>query len=104
MTSVAREIPLVAEPQRVRISLDGVGYVLTIKWCVPAACWVMDIAGEDNEPIAQGLPLVTGLGLLAQFEYLGISGELLVQSDNDADAVPTFDNLGTLGHLYHVTP
>ncbi len=71
---------------------------------VPEGGWVLDIADVDGNPIAFGLPLVTGHDLLGQYAYLGIAGELVVQSDADIYAPPTFDNLGTESHLYFVTP
>lgn len=88
-------------PQKFAVSLGGVGYQFRVTWCQPSNCWVLDISDASGAPIANGLPFITGAGLLEQLQYLGIPGELLVQTDNDADAVPTFDNLGTLGRLYY---
>lgn len=102
--SVPHEIPLSNYNQRFTISLVGVTYTMLVYWSTAAACWVCDIADENNNPIACGLPLITGADLLAQFDYLDIGGELIVQTDHDVNAVPTFENLGTTGHLYFVTP
>lgn len=63
---------------------------------------MLDISTSDDTPVRSGVPLVTGADLMEQFEYLGLGGELVVQSDTDVDAVPTFSNLGTIGHLYYL--
>lgn len=102
MTTVF-EIPLSATPQRFSISLDGVTYRLVVTWCEPNQAWTLDIHDVDDNPIIRGIPLVTGANLLAQYEYLGVPGQLVVQSDNNPNAVPTFETLGGLGHLYYLT-
>lgn len=100
----AYEIPLSPQPQRFDIELGGVTYKLTVLWNnAPTGGWVLDIANSLDEPIISGIPLVTGANLLAQYEYLGFSGSLEVQTDFDLFAVPTFTNLGTQSHLYFLT-
>ena len=102
--TTAYEIPLIAGPQQLVISLAGTSYQLTLHWCVPAAAWVLDIASSDGStPIVSGIPLVTGADLLEQYAYLGIGGKLVAQTDGDVYAVPTFNNLGNGGRLYFVT-
>ena len=49
-------------------------------------------------------PLVPGVDLLAQYRYLGFTGSLVVQTDNDPNADPTYDSLGQTSQLYFVTP
>lgn len=99
-------IPLiVGAPQRLSIALAGVTYQLTFKYLdCDQGGWVVDIAGADNTPLLNGVPLVTGADLLAQYGYLGIGGQLRVQTSSDPDAVPTFENLGDDGQIYFVTP
>ena len=97
-------IPLQAQPQTFSITLSGVTYNLTVQYRnVAMGGWILDIADSNNNPIAQGIPLVTGANLLAQYAYLGFVGALWVQTQSDPDAVPTFANLGTDGQLYYVT-
>lgn len=96
------EIPLSATPQSMTIPVNGVVYSLTFKWNKYQNAWVMDIADINNVPIADGIPLVTGADLLSPYGYLGIGCKMIVQSSPDADAVPTFDSLGTTGALYAV--
>ncbi|WP_250538817.1 MULTISPECIES: phage baseplate plug protein [unclassified Caballeronia] len=99
----AYEIPLSAKPQTFSIALGGVTYKMTIRWNVPAAAWMLDIADATGNPMVGSVPLVTGVDLLGQYAYLGFTGQLVVQTDNDPDAVPTFGNLGSTGHLYFLT-
>ncbi len=98
------EIPLSPTPQRFTIELNSVTYQLTFKWCVPAACWLMDIADQNQNPLASGLPVITGENILQQFAYLEIGGAIVAQTDSDSDAVPTFENLGETGRVYFVLP
>lgn len=94
------EIPLAANNQRFNITLSGVTYIMTVKWCPPASCWVLDIADLSNIPIITGIPLITGTDLLEQFAYLGFVGSLIVQTDFEPNKVPDYVSLGTTGHLY----
>lgn len=102
MVTTSYEIPLQATPQTLSITLAGVQYNLTVKWNDQNASWVVDMADINNDPIVSGIPLVTGEDLLGQLGYLELGGSLYAQTDNDTNAVPTFDNLGTQGHLYFV--
>lgn len=94
------EVPLSPTPQTFLLPLAGVTYRMTVRWNVPALCWQLDIADDQDRPILSSIPIVTGLDLLAQYRYLGIKGRLVVQTDYDLYAVPTFENLGIAGHLY----
>ena len=104
--STAYEIPTSPQATTQTITLNGISYNLTLTWCAPANCWMLAIADQNNNPIATGLPLVTGADMLAQLEYLGIGGggALLAQSDFDPDLVPSYTTLGSTGHLYFVSP
>jgi hypothetical protein len=95
------QIPLQGIAQQFTIDLNGVTYTLTVKWNdSPDAGWAMDIADEQQNPLACYIPLVTGTDLLEGLEYLGIGGSLVVYTEGDATAVPTFENLGTGSNLY----
>lgn len=98
-------IPLRAIPETFEISLAGKLYSMTVKWNdSPEGGWVFDLVdGITNESIAANLPLITGANCLAGLDYLGIQGELLVFTDGDDQAVPTFENLGSESNLYFVT-
>lgn len=79
-------------------------YKMSYKWNVPANCWVVDVADDNGVPILSGFSMVTGADLLQQFAYMGFAGQLIAQTDHDADAVPTFANLGVNGHLFFSSP
>ena len=97
-------IPLSPTPQRFTINLGGIEYGLTVRYRnAMMGGWVVDIADRSGLPMVNGIPLVTGCDLLAQYSHLGFAGELMVQTDDAPDAVPTFENLGDLSHLYWVT-
>jgi hypothetical protein len=100
------EIPLVIGPQVFNITLNQVAYQLTVVWRDAPAMnggYVLDVADSLGNPIVQGIPLVTGADLLAQYGYLGIGGQLVVQTDYDLNAVPLYGNLGATAHLYWVS-
>lgn len=92
----------VGKPQLLGVTLNGVRYTLRIYWNDPAQCWNLDLNDVNNNPILQGIPLVTGLNLLSQYAYLQIGGSLIVQTTNDASAVPTFVNMGDSGNLFYL--
>lgn len=100
------EIPLQpATGQKFTIALAGVTYTLVLHWCDPAAVWILDIYDAPGDfLIVGGIPLVTGTDLLKAYAWLKFGGQMVVQSDQEPDAVPTFDNLGVTSHLFFVTP
>jgi hypothetical protein len=100
--TTAYEIPLSPKPQQLSISLSGQTYILRLTWCWPVQAWVLDVSDSVGNALVSGVPLVTGADLLEQFEYLGIGGQLIVQSDASVDVVPTFTSLGQRSHVFYV--
>jgi hypothetical protein len=98
------EIPLSPQPQTFTIALAGTTYGFTVVWNIPNSSWMINIADSSGNPILSGIPMVTGADLLAQYSYLDFGFQLVAQTDNSPNTVPTFDNLGTTGHLYAITP
>lgn len=98
--TTAYEIPLSAQPQAFNIALAGTTYGFTVRWNVPNASWVIDIADSSGNAIVSGIPMVTGVDLLEQYGYLDFGFQLIAQTDNSPDTVPTFAALGTTAHLY----
>lgn len=98
-------LPLVNIPQKFEISLAGVNYVLTSKWNnSDEGGWTLDIAdATTGDPIVCGIPLITGADCLEGLSYLGINGSLVVYTDGDELAPPTYENLGVEGNLYFLT-
>lgn len=93
-------VPLTNVPQTFVINMAGVNYTLTSKWNDMAQSWYLDIADENQNPIAFGIPFITGESLLAQLAYIGIDGDLFVYTNGQTAAVPTLDNLGGNSNLY----
>lgn len=89
-------------PQTLSVFLNGIEYQLSVHWCDPMGAWILDIFDANGNPIVTGLGMVTGLDLLAQYEHLGIGGQLVVQLDNNPLQVPNFTQLGDTGHLYFI--
>lgn len=95
-------VPLSSTPQTLSIALAGTTYRLRVSWNWVGQSWVLDLADVNESAIIDGIPLVTGADLLAQYGYLNLGGQLVVQTTNDATAVPTFSDLGTQSNLYFV--
>lgn len=98
------EVPLSAAPQRFQIQMGGAAYSILVTWNVFSACWLLSLATADGVDILTSIPLQPGVDLLAQHAYLGVPGQLWVQSDGDLNKTPDFDTLGTSGHLYYLAP
>ncbi len=98
------KIPTKSIPEIFKITLSNVDYWITLKWQnTSEGGWFMDIADINNEPIVNGIPLVTGANLLAQYPHLNFGGRMWVQTAAEPDAVPTYTNLGTESFIYWVT-
>lgn len=99
-------IPLQPNPQVLQVSLGGSVFTLVLNWRNDPGGqggWFLDIGDASGTPYVEGIPLVTGVDLLAQYGHFGFQGSLYVQTGSNPDAPPTFDNLGTDGNLYWVT-
>lgn len=102
--STPYEVPLSPQPQTFGIAIAGTTYTLTVVWNWVNASWILNIADASGNPILSGIPMVTGADLLEQFSYLGFGFQLIAQTDNAPDVVPTFADLGSTGHLYAIIP
>jgi hypothetical protein len=98
-------IPLQNYPISFQIALSGTNYQMTVKWNdSPDAGWQFDLENSDtNTPLLFGAPFVCGTDLLSGLEYLGVNGSLVVYTDGNEAAVPTYTNLGIDSNLYFVT-
>jgi len=99
------EIPLQpATPQEFTVTLASVTYTMRVRWNGVGGVWILDIFDSTGDVlIIGGLAMVTGTDLLKPYAYLDFGGALVVQSDQQPDALPTFENLGKTSHLYFVT-
>ena len=93
-------------PQSLTVVFGDKEYRLTLRFRDVddnGSLWTLDIADVlTNSDIVCGIPLVTGADLLVQYQYLNIAGSLIVHTDGEPDAVPSFDNLGQDSNLYFV--
>ena len=103
MARVPYKFPLSPKAQGMFVRLAGTRYWLTWRFNSDSASWMLSIANEAKVPILSNIPVVTGLDLLAPYRYTGIQGSIVVQTAHNADAVPTFDNLGGDGNVFYVT-
>ena len=88
-------------PQRFNVALNGVSYIFQLVFRIDA--WFLDIFDVNANPLACGLPLVTGADLVAQFPELNLGGRLQVGSSGTSpDQTPTFLGLGVQSNLYFV--
>lgn len=93
-----------SQAQRFRVTLDGAVYNMRLTYDgAQDGCWILDIGDADGNLLVAGIPLLTGVNLLAQYAYLGFAGSLVCTTDRGAGEVPTFDGLGVTSHLYYLT-
>lgn len=101
MATTYFEVPLQPTAQQFTIQLGAIVYQLTLIWRTGAeAGWFLDIALVSGAPVVLGIPLVTGVDLLAQYPDKNFGGSLRVTTDGDPEAPPTYGNLGVTSHLY----
>ncbi len=100
------EIPLGSNPQSFSVTFPngGMYQMRLIYQFNDDACWLLDIADSQSNPLVSGVPLVTGADLLEQYAYLGLGVAMYATTDADATEPPHWWNLGTTGHLYIVAP
>lgn len=99
---VVTEIPLTADNQTFSITLNGNALTMRIVWR-DSMGWVLDLRNSSDEDLIAGIPLVTGIDLLAQYSSLGLGFSLAVACDDPSVEYPTQTGLGTTSHLYAVT-
>ena len=97
------EIPFSPQPQSFQLTLGSGDYRLTVLYRHMGGGWVLDIADVGGAPVLSGIPLVTGVDLLAPYRYLGLKGSIWVQGANNPDDPPTYDNLGSGSRVFWVT-
>lgn len=102
MTVTPFIIPLTNTNQLVTVTLAGVSYQIRVIWNDINQAWTVDISDNQGNAILTGLAMVTGRDLLEPFGYLDFGGQLIAQTSNDTEAVPTLADLGSTGQLYFV--
>lgn len=97
-------IPTTPESQTFKVVLAGVTYSVSLNWSEVASAWVLDLADASGIPILSGLTVVAGTDLLSPYLYMNFGGSLVAATSGDITQPPTFDNLGSTGNLYFITP
>lgn len=100
----AYEIPLTPDAQTLNVNLAGTKYIFCLLWNTDSLSWNLDIEDHLGVPIVTGLALVADVDLLAPYTNLNFGGQLIAQTDDLPGANPTYENLGSTSHLYFVTP
>ena len=99
------EFPLRPEAQQIQIALADIEYTVRFGWCdAPGGGWFIDMTDIDGTPLLRGLALTAGENVLQQFAYLGIPGEIRVETDGSDLVEPSYDNLGANGKVLFITP
>jgi len=92
-----RVLPLIPSTPNYRVSttLDGVQYILDIRWNGRAGVWYLDVLDIDEDPIAAGIAVVLGSALGIRTTDARFPPGMLIavdMSDEGHDA--GFDDLG----------
>jgi len=94
------QIPLIAGNQTFMIDLGGKYYCLTLTYrAATYGSWVLDIESADGETKLCGIPLVCGVDMFSQFEYLGL-GHLRALVSGSYTKTPGWDDMGSTLELY----
>jgi hypothetical protein len=97
-------IPINSAPGQtfnVAVSINGAVYTffVILAFNEVAAYWIMSISDANQNLLVQGIPLVTGLNLLRQYQYLGIGSIYLINTTGVDIDYPNNNDLGSDFHL-----
>lgn len=98
---IMNEIPLTPDNQQFNMVINNAAFRLKILW--RERYWVMDMLDGEDNVIISGIPLITGVNLLAQYPALKFGFALVVICDDPAQALPTKTDLGVASHLYIIS-
>ncbi|WP_448952124.1 phage baseplate plug family protein [Labrys neptuniae] len=99
------EIPLSPTPKTFSIDIGNATYQLTFTYRnVTEGGWILSIADSNGNDLLNGVPLVPGVDLLAQYAYLGFGFQLWCAVDANPAAAPAFADLGVSSHVYVTVP
>ena len=93
-------IPLDSSPNQtwqVSVNINGVvvTFFVTVSYNEIAKYWVMEISDSNQNLLLSDVPLVTGLDLLRQYQYLVIGSLYLLPVGQQSEDYPNSTNLGT---------
>jgi len=94
-----QQIPLTADGEQFfTITLEDTPVRLRVRRNTRQGVWYLDIYDEDAEPVVQGVAMVLGADILAQYS-LGLGGLVMYNDTESVDASAT--NLGERVILLH---
>ena len=94
-------IPLTTSPNNtftctVAVNGEKKKFYFFLRYNTEARYWVMDLSDENKVPIVSSIPLISGINLLEQYEYLQIGKAYLVKTDDSLlTDIPDDTNLST---------
>jgi len=93
------EIPLSAQSQILKTSINGVTYGLRVLW--RGTNYFIDLLDSRGNALITAMPMVTGVDLLEPYSYMKLGFEMYVTSDLiNGHQQPTYEDLGITSHLY----
>lgn len=98
---IVSEIPLSPDNQTFNIDIAGTRWRMSIIW--REVWWVMNLADSSGNGLITGIPLITGVDLLAQHAWLGFNFQLSVACDDSTQIYPGKTDFGIRSHLYVIT-
>lgn len=94
-------IPLTTDPNNtfsstIPVNGKNVTFNFFLRYNTEAGYWVMDLLDASKNPLISSMPLLTGINLLEQYEYLQIGKAYIVKIDDSLQVdSPSSTNLGT---------
>lgn len=92
-------IPLLNRPQKFSIQIKGITYQFELVWSnAELGGWTLTISKPDDTVLIAGIPLVTGIDLLAQYQHI-LNFSLYAATQDGSN--PPFAGLGTFTQLFY---
>jgi hypothetical protein len=94
-------IPLTTDPNNtfsstIPVNGKNVTFYFFLRWNAQANYWVMDLSDSSKNPIISSIPLISGINILEQYDYLKIGKAYIVSNDSSSQSdIPDTTNLGT---------
>lgn len=104
MATVILSVAVEEASSRQTVALDGVNYILDLRWSERANGWFLDLYDDAEDPIRQGIRLVADWPLLRLIADERAPRGNLMALASGGDADPTFETLGTEVSLVYVEP
>lgn len=93
-------IPLDNSPNQtfsVSVNVNGAAatFFLALRYNEISGYWALSISDSNQSLLLSGIPLVTGVNLLRQYQYLGIGSLYVLNATGEASDSPDDTDLGT---------